>query len=56
MLDLECRVSEREKEANADRLLALLQELTRRVIDGRDVVGVERVSESEAVSEAAQAP
>ena len=48
------RVAEREEEAHADRLLALLQQLARGVVDGRDVVGVEGVAQPEGVGEAAE--
>ena len=45
------RVPEREEEADAERALAVLQELPRRVVDRRDVVGVERVPKAEGVRE-----
>ena len=43
------RVSEREEEAHAERPLLVLQHLPRGVVDRRDVVGVERVPQSERV-------
>jgi len=47
-------VTEREEQPDADGSLAVLHELPGRVVDGRDVVGVERVAQPEGVSEAAQ--
>ena len=43
------RVPEREEEADAERPLALLHELARGVVDGRDVVGVEGVAHAQRV-------
>ncbi len=43
------RVPEREPEADAQRALALAHQLARRVVDRRDVVGVERVPQPERV-------
>ena len=43
------RVTEREEEADAERTPAVGQQLARRVVDRRDVVGVERVTEAERV-------
>ncbi len=48
------RVAEREEEADAERALALREHLPRRVVDRRDVVGVERVPEPEGVGEHAE--
>ena len=48
------RVAEREEEADAERALAVLEELARRVVDRGDVVGVERVAQAERVSERAE--
>ena len=44
-------VTEREEEADPHRSLAVLQQLPRRVVDRRDVIGVERVAETEGVGE-----
>ena len=43
------RVAQREEEPDAQRPLALAHELARRVVDRRDVVGVERVAQPERV-------
>ena len=43
------RVPEREEEADAQRALALVHELARRVVDRADVVGVEGVAQPERV-------
>ena len=43
------RVAEREEEADAERPLAFVHQLARRVVDRRDVVGIEGVAESERV-------
>ena len=48
-------VAEREEEADAHRPLAVLQQLPRRVVDRRDVVGVEGVAEAEGVGERPEA-
>ena len=45
------RVAEREEEADAERPLALLEQLPRRVVDRGDVVGVEGVAQAEGVGE-----
>ena len=45
------RMAEREKEADADRPLALLHQLAGDVVDGGDVVGVDRVAQAEAVGQ-----
>ena len=45
------RVAEREEEAGAERALPVLQQLPRRVVDRRDVVGVECVPQAERVRE-----
>src|SRR5581483_5135420 len=47
----DARVAEREEEADAVRASPVLQELPRRVVDRRDVVGVERVPQPERVRE-----
>ena len=47
----DARVAEREEEADAERALALREHLPRRVVDRRDVVGVEGVSEPERVGQ-----
>ena len=49
------RVAEREEEADAERPLALLQQLPGRVVDRRDVVRVEGVAQAEGVREHAEA-
>src|SRR5205085_7065918 len=48
------RVPEAEEEADAERALAVGEELPRRVVDRRDVVGVEGVSQPEGVGERAE--
>jgi len=45
-------VAEREGESHAERLAALLQQEPCGVVDGSDVVGVERVAQPEDVGEA----
>ena len=50
----DARVAEREEEADPERTLLLLQELARRVVDRRDVVGVERVAQPEGVRKRAE--
>jgi hypothetical protein len=47
------RVPEREEEADAERLVLVVvgEELARRVVDRRDVVGVERMPQPERVRE-----
>ena len=47
-------MSEREEEADTERTLAALEECARRVVDCRDVIGVERVAEAERVREHAE--
>ena len=49
------RVPEREEEADAQRPLALAHELARRVVDRRDVIGVERVAQPQRVRRQAHA-
>src|SRR6185312_14054559 len=49
------RVAEREEETGAERALAVLQQLPRRVVDRRYVVGVERVPQAERVRERREA-
>src|SRR5438876_666473 len=51
----DARVTEGEEEAGAERPLAALEERARRVVDGRDVIGVERMPEAERVRKHAQA-
>ena len=48
------RVPQRKEEADAKRPLALLQHESHRVVDGRDVVGVERVPQPEHVRDEPQ--
>ena len=45
------RVPKREEEPDAQRPLALVDELAGRVVDGRDVIGVEGVAHPERVGE-----
>ena len=45
------RVAEREEEADAERSLALVDQLAGRVVDGRDVIGVEGVAHAQGVGE-----
>jgi hypothetical protein len=47
-------VAQRKEEAHADRLAPILEQLSRRVVDGGDVIGVESVPKAERVSEPAQ--
>ncbi len=47
-------MAQREEEADPNRLVAVLKQLAGRVVDGRDVVGVERVPQPERVREAAE--
>src|ERR1700704_2853222 len=47
-------MAQREEEAHADRLLALLEQLPGGVVDGRDVIGVEGMPKAEGVGQAAQ--
>src|SRR5690348_15009760 len=47
-------MTEREEEPHAECPSAIAEELAGRVVDGRDVVGVERVAESEAVGKDAE--
>ena len=49
------RVAEREEEAGAERALPVLQQLPCRVVDRRDVVGVEGVPQPERVRERGEA-
>src|SRR2546422_4887012 len=44
-------MSQREEKANTDRLPSALQQLARRVVDGRDVVRVERVAETQGIGD-----
>ena len=48
-------MAEREEEAGAERPLPVLQQLARRVVDRRDVVGVEGVPQPERVRERGEA-
>ena len=45
------RVAEREEEPDGDRALAVLHELARGVVDGGDVVRVDRVAQAEGVGQ-----
>ena len=45
------RMAEREKEADADRPLALLHQLARHVVDRRDMVGIDGVAQTERVGQ-----
>ena len=45
------RVAEREEEADAERALALLHQLSRHVVDGRDVIRIDRVAQAERIGE-----
>ena len=47
----DCRVAEREHEADSDRTLAFLHQLARHIVDGRNMVGVHGVAQAEAVGE-----
>src|SRR5207248_62237 len=49
------RVAEGEEEAGAERAFPVLQQLPRGVVDRRDVIGVEGVSQTERVSERGEA-
>ena len=49
------RMTEREKEADAERAAAFLQHESHRIVDRRDVVGVEGVAQSEHVGDEAKA-
>ncbi len=44
-------MAEREEEADADRALALLHQLAGDIVDGGDVIGVDRVAQAEAVGQ-----
>ena len=44
-------MSEREIKADADRALALLHQLARDIVDGGDVIGVDRVPQAEGIGE-----
>ena len=48
------RMTEREEEAHRHRAAPVLQQLARRVVDSREVVGVERVAQPERVGQPAQ--
>src|SRR5215813_3481194 len=48
-------MSEREEQAGGQRLLAVLHELAGDVVDGRDVVGIDRVPQAEAIGQEARA-
>ena len=45
------RMAEREEQADADRALAFLHQLARDVVDGGDMVGVDRMAQPEHVGE-----
>ena len=53
--DHDRRVPEREPESDAERPLALVHQLAGRVVDRRDVIGVERMAKPERVCEAGYA-
>jgi hypothetical protein len=42
-------VPKREEESDGDGALTLVHELSGRIVDGGDVVGIDRVSQAEAV-------
>ena len=45
------RMTQRKEEADAERPLALLQHESHRVVDRRDVIGIERVAQPEHVGD-----
>ena len=45
------RVAEREEQADGDRPFALLHQLARDIVDGRDVVGIDGVAQAECVGQ-----
>lgn len=47
-------MSQREEEADPDRLVPLLKKLASGVVDGRDVIRIERVAQSKCVRKAAK--
>ena len=47
--DHDGRVAQRKHKADGNRALALLHELARDVVDGRNVVGIHRVAQAKAV-------
>ena len=49
--DHDGRVAEREEEADRQRLLAFLHQLAHDIVDGRDVVGIERMPQAERVGQ-----
>ena len=49
--DHDGRMAEREEQADGDRPLALLHQLARHVVDGRDVVGIDGVAQPECVGQ-----
>ena len=53
--DHDCRVAEREEEADAERPLSLVHQLAGGVVDRRDVVSIEGVAQSERVRQARDA-
>ena len=53
--DNDRRMAEREKQPDPDRAPAFLHELAGHVVDRRDVIGVERVSQTETVGERGRA-
>ena len=48
-------MAQREEESDADRLLALLHQFSRYVVDCRDVIGIDGVAQAKAVGEKAEA-
>src|SRR5438094_733364 len=48
------RVAQREEESNAQRLLPLLEQLARGVVDGRDMVGIEGMAKTVDVRQATE--
>ena len=47
-------MAEREEQADGDRPLALLHEFARGIVDGGDMVGVDRVAQAEGIGEQAE--
>ena len=45
------RVAQREHQSDSDRPLALLHQLARHVVDGRNVIRIDRMAKSKAVSQ-----
>jgi hypothetical protein len=53
--DDDCRVAEREKQANPNRPAAFLHQFAGHVVDRRDVIGVESVPEAKTIGERSRA-